>query len=114
MTQSRVILLFILLSLASTSSMGLEQQGQKQRGSLRGRDLKKKCSDVICDVVDCLPGYYPYGPPGQCCQDQCRAGEGEVCGSTRCDPGLVCCNESCGICTPLGGVCTQEICGDGA
>ena len=93
MTQSRLILLFILLSLASTS-MGLEQQGQKQRGSLRGRNLKRDCSDVVCDVVDCLPGYYPYGPPGQCCQDECRAGDGEVCGSTRCDPGLVCCNVS--------------------
>jgi hypothetical protein len=28
----------------------------------------------------------------------------------NCDSGQVCCNESCGICTAPGGVCTQQAC----
>lgn len=38
---------------------------------------------------------------------------GRPCGPTTCDPGQVCCNESCGICTPPGGFCTQQICEPG-
>ena len=33
-----------------------------------------------------------------------------VCGPSICKQGEVCCNESCGICTPPDGVCTQQIC----
>jgi len=33
------------------------------------------------------------------------------CGNKLCAPGLVCCNASCGICTPPGGFCTQQYCG---
>jgi hypothetical protein len=36
--------------------------------------------------------------------------EGEPCGSTVCGEGLVCCNASCGICTPPDGVCIQLAC----
>ena len=32
------------------------------------------------------------------------------CGHTLCEPGLVCCNASCGICTPPDGFCTQQAC----
>lgn len=35
---------------------------------------------------------------------------GEPCGSAVCGEGLVCCNASCGICTPPGGFCTQQAC----
>jgi hypothetical protein len=35
---------------------------------------------------------------------------GGACGSTTCSPGTHCCNASCGICVPPGGVCTQQIC----
>lgn len=34
----------------------------------------------------------------------------EACGDGFCDVGDVCCNDSCGICTPPGGVCTQQVC----
>lgn len=37
-------------------------------------------------------------------------GDGAPCGPTRCAVGEVCCNESCGICTPEGGMCTQQFC----
>ena len=33
------------------------------------------------------------------------------CGANTCPTGEVCCNASCGICTPPGGFCTQQICG---
>jgi hypothetical protein len=32
------------------------------------------------------------------------------CGDVTCAPGLVCCNASCGICTPPGEVCIQIAC----
>jgi hypothetical protein len=35
---------------------------------------------------------------------------GVWCGSGRCPSGQVCCNASCGICTPPRGVCTQQVC----
>jgi hypothetical protein len=35
---------------------------------------------------------------------------GEACGPKTCPAGQVCCNQSCGICTPPGGVCTQQFC----
>lgn len=33
-----------------------------------------------------------------------------ACGASRCEAGLVCCNESCGICAPPDGFCTQQAC----
>ena len=40
------------------------------------------------------------------------SGTGEACGATICGPGLVCCNASCGICTPPGGSCIDLFCTD--
>jgi hypothetical protein len=36
---------------------------------------------------------------------------GQACGPTVCGLGTHCCNASCGICVPPGGVCTQQFCG---
>ena len=33
-----------------------------------------------------------------------------ACGPNTCAVGEVCCNASCGICTPPGGACTQQAC----
>jgi hypothetical protein len=35
---------------------------------------------------------------------------GERCGRAICGPGEYCCNESCSICAPEGGFCTQQRC----
>ena len=35
---------------------------------------------------------------------------GPACGPKTCLAGQVCCNPSCGICTPPDGVCTQQLC----
>jgi len=39
---------------------------------------------------------------------------GTPCGPSRCAVGQFCCNESCGICAPHGGVCLQRQCGPSA
>lgn len=39
-------------------------------------------------------------------------GGGIACGPTTCAAGMVCCNESCGVCTAPGGSCTDEVCVD--
>ena len=36
-----------------------------------------------------------------------------ACGSAVCAYDEYCCNESCGICAPLGGFCTLQLCGSG-
>jgi hypothetical protein len=42
--------------------------------------------------------------------DTLIGGGGGVCGDKVCGRGSFCCNASCGICAPRGGVCTQQIC----
>ena len=37
-----------------------------------------------------------------------------ACGKSVCGPSEYCCNESCGICAPEGGACTQQVCEPGA
>lgn len=44
------------------------------------------------------------------CGDSTSAPTGPACGDVICDEGLICCNASCGICTPRGGSCTGELC----
>jgi hypothetical protein len=62
-----------------------------------------------CELIDCRPGY-------TCVEDaagngSCVAeGTGVACGSNTCAAGEVCCNASCGICTPPDGACIQIAC----
>src|SRR4051794_32136321 len=35
---------------------------------------------------------------------------GTSCGSNVCTGQTFCCNASCGICAPIGGFCTQQLC----
>jgi hypothetical protein len=35
---------------------------------------------------------------------------GASCGSAVCTGKTFCCNASCGICAPIGGACTQQVC----
>jgi hypothetical protein len=44
------------------------------------------------------------------CGCGCEVPAGEACGPTTCASGEVCCNASCGICTPPDGFCTQQAC----
>jgi hypothetical protein len=52
-------------------------------------------------------------PPGAVCPHHCviQCPQNTVpCGPSACQNGEVCCNASCGICTPPDGVCTQQVC----
>jgi len=62
---------------------------------------------VSCFVQPCM------GKAAVCKAGKCAVGTataGEACGTTTCPSGQVCCNSSCGICTPPGGVCIQIAC----
>jgi hypothetical protein len=68
----------------------------------------------ICDVgslIDCPPDRIFDPSPAVCACVLVDQGAGEPCGDTVCAPDEVCCNESCGICTPPDGACTQQLCG---
>ncbi len=71
------------------------------------------------DVCSCVPAYNPCAavlcPEGSLCvvdgdEGRCVPMTGESCGDSTCAEGMVCCNASCGICTPPGGVCIQIAC----
>lgn len=88
-------------------------------GLLRGGRARAQGEDAsACAAVLCL-----YGT--KCCEvcgqgtcvaigRPCPVGDcgGESCGDAVCGAGEFCCNESCSICAPVGGVCTQQFCGD--
>ena len=42
----------------------------------------------------------------------CVPNAGDACGAVTCPSGQVCCNASCGICTPPGGACIQVVCAE--
>jgi hypothetical protein len=69
----------------------------------------------VCTTEDGVCNPPPGCRPGMACPAVCygtcrSATTGPACGPTTCAPGQVCCNRSCGICTPPGGLCTQQVC----
>jgi len=76
--------------------------------------LSATSPDPVCSgtIVACFR--QPCGGLVAVCQSgTCQtatASAGEACGPTVCPSGEVCCNASCGICTPPGGVCIQIAC----
>ncbi|CCC07983.1 hypothetical protein SMACR_01548 [Sordaria macrospora] len=50
------------------------------------------------------------GPPSEDLAADNTSVKGEKCGVATCGLGESCCNESCGVCVPLGGSCAQVIC----
>jgi hypothetical protein len=74
----------------------------------------KQCPEGFTCVDDPNDGCDPTRG-GRDCGGLCRAGSGSTgggaaCGKATCKQGEVCCNASCGVCTPPGGVCTQQFC----
>ena len=60
-----------------------------------------------CDVIGlCIEGYRWDARRCGCLPDNQR----QTCGDKVCPSGQVCCNASCGICTPRGVECTQQAC----
>jgi hypothetical protein len=44
------------------------------------------------------------------CGCGCQTTSGESCNQVTCGAGEFCCNFSCSICAPAGGLCTQQVC----
>jgi hypothetical protein len=76
-----------------------------------------QCKDP-CLTVKCSAGHHCEAKQVQCITDPCcpvaecvSDKGGQACGDNTCSAGTYCCNESCGICAPKGGACTQQFCG---
>ncbi len=76
-----------------------------------GAASKRNCAKA------CKQRFGPGRARGQCISACARGtdggnGESRPCGSNVCGSGEYCCNESCGICAPIGGACTEQFCGE--
>ncbi len=65
-------------------------------------DSVKACTTLAF----CVQGYTWSQKACKCLPDK----GGEKCGTSTCGKGEVCCNASCGICTPPDGACIQIAC----
>jgi len=86
---------------------GCGSSGDPGIGEVEGTRMSRAAFSSGCRVVcaTCAPGTLcPHHCTLDCPKDTVP------CGSTVCQGGDVCCNDSCGICTPPGGVCTQQFC----
>ncbi|MFO0551873.1 MAG: hypothetical protein U0271_26030 [Polyangiaceae bacterium] len=45
------------------------------------------------------------------CGCGCEIPPGPSCGGKTCGANEYCCNDSCGICAPMGALCIQQVCG---
>jgi hypothetical protein len=64
------------------------------------------CGSTCVETMLCIQGYV-FSDKSCSCVPQ---GGGEPCGNGTCGANEYCCNASCGICAPVGGVCTQQAC----
>ena len=95
-------------------------QGPVPCGEIEGLECSEgfTCVDGFCLADDDQRGRNPLGedfdPLGE--DFDPLAGTPTLCGQgvflTVCGSDEYCCNESCGICAPIGGSCTQEFCGE--
>jgi hypothetical protein len=100
-TQSRI--LAVLASLVCFACGGTTaDDGQASEESIGRTEQAQRACTVI---ALCVEGYHWDSKTCRCARDR-----GVTCGNKTCASGDVCCNESCGICTPPDGVCTQQIC----
>jgi hypothetical protein len=72
-------------------------------------------SPEVCGCVEFNPCMTVKCSAGSVCEVHdgsayCVSDGGQACGASTCDAGTVCCNSSCGICTPPGGGCIQIAC----
>jgi hypothetical protein len=73
-----------------------------------GADCSGLCECNVGPVIDCGPDAVFDDSPFVCACVPISGGE--ECGDVTCGVGMVCCNASCGICTPPDGACIQIAC----
>lgn len=106
-----------LSALVDSVTAKTRRQKRRQRRRKRRRDNQtstlQRCGGLA--GVPCPPGFTCVDDP----RDTCDPGAGgadcsgicvAMCGPTVCPPEQVCCNASCGICTPPGGACILIAC----
>jgi hypothetical protein len=96
------LLPFVALALVGCGTAAVETDVQGTSAD----ELKGGCK-VVCPK--CKPGQMC---PMIACLLDCKTPQKDpaICGPTVCKVGDVCCNSSCGICTPPGGFCTMQVC----
>lgn len=95
-------LIAAVLQIAGCGSSGSEP-GEVSGSRISAQAVRNGCH-MVCTTC----------APGTRCLRRCRLEcpqDVVSCGSNMCRNGDVCCNESCGICAPPGGSCTQQVCG---
>jgi hypothetical protein len=89
-----------------------------RRVALGGLGLATLCALAIANSCSSADGPLPQAPEKESTPPRGSTAEAvepttdprPECGPAMCEPGQVCCNRSCGICTPPGGLCTQQLC----
>ena len=77
-----------------------------------GRKYMAKTADKCARIrYFCEPGFVAFHDACGCgCEPDSTPPNGQPCRDKVCGADQFCCNPSCGICAPLGGACTQQIC----
>lgn len=95
-----------LVVLGTACAVVPDDAGRRMRGGAEdvnnGEHLDRSELDVSTSF---FPGSHPVHDAG-------TGSSAEACGTSLCKGSEFCCNESCGICAPRGGVCTQRQCGN--
>jgi hypothetical protein len=89
---------------ATSDTSSDESTSAATEGQLAGGchyDCPKCPPNKICPKIACR----------EICHGKPKDSAGVACGPNTCAAGDVCCNSSCGICTPPGGMCTMQFCG---
>jgi hypothetical protein len=95
-----------------TADLGDDRSNVGEGRSPEDRDPEPSPgTDCSGPGADCVAG--TAWSASQCgCVSLEGASDTVPCGSATCVGGDVCCNESCGICTPPDGACTMQLCSD--
>ncbi len=92
-----------------------EDGGQAPYDACAGLTCGDECSPCDPADLDCVApaAVHACNSSGDCRPEEpaCGGPGGEPCGANVCAAGEVCCNSSCGICTPPGGACIEIACG---
>lgn len=86
-----------------------------KKGCNKGPGVNYVADADTCPLIKfaCAEGEQPFFDACGCGCEPADEPAGEPCGDTVCGDGLVCCNASCGICTPPDGACIQIACAPG-